>query len=220
MAQQLDLVCGGVPLASQLTVPPEPRGLVVFVHGTGSSLASPRNRQVADQLQSYGLATLLFDQLSAAEQQQGLRFTATDLRLLVTRVVAVLDAINTCEAVAALPLGLFGASTGAALALVAAAQRPNQVKAVVSRGGRPDLVPAVLGDVVCPTLLLVGSQDLDVLELNTWAAASLQGRHELRVVPGGGHLFAEPGCLALVAEWSAQWFLQHLIAADVLSHRA
>ena len=214
MAQQLKLLCGGVALASQLSVPAHPRGLVAFVHGHGSSYASPRNRHVASYLQSQGLATLLFDQLSSVEQSQPLHAPVHSLRQLASRVVAVLDLIANSEPVAGLPLGLFGSSTGSALALIAAAQRPDQVMAVVSRGGRPDLVPAVLGDVVCPTLLLVGSHDLDVLQLNTWAAAGLQGRHELRLVKGAGHLFAEPGCLERVAQWSAEWFLHHFGAAD------
>jgi len=199
-------------LPARLVLPAAAQGLVIFVHGSGSSRHSRRNQQVAATLQGAGLATVLFDLLMAGEHdaRQSNGLAGVDLPQLCQRVVDVLDGLSAIDPLGPLPLGLFGSSSGAALALAAASQRPQRVDAVVCRGGRPDLVPGVLGDVICPTLLLVGSHDLSVLELNTWAAAQLQGVHVLRVVPGAGHLFAEAGTLALVAQWSCAWFVQHL----------
>ncbi len=211
-AQELEIPAGGVMLPASLWLPSGSRVVVVFVHGSGSSRFSHRNRAVAQELQQAGLGTLLFDLLTAEEgvrdqRDRSLRF---DMSLLSDRLVAVLDALGACEPLGSQALGLFGASTGAAAALDAAAHRPDQVGAVVSRGGRPDLVVRSLGDVVCPTLLLVGSHDLDVLELNSWAAQQLQGPHELRVIPGAGHLFEEPGTLDVVAAAARDWFLKYL----------
>lgn len=208
----LEIEAGGVTLPADCVVPDIATGVVLFIHGSGSNRFSQRNQQVAACFQQAGLATLLFDLLTPHEQHQvaGRGNGCADLPELTARVMALIDTLTTIAPLAHLPVGLFGSSSGAALALAAAAQRPRQIAAVVSRGGRPDLVLGVLGDVCCPTLLLVGSHDLDVLELNTWAAAQLRGEHELRVVPGAGHLFAEPGALELVSQWSLQWFLQHL----------
>lgn len=203
---------GGQQLPGLLVLPPRPGGLVLFAHGSGSSRFSQRNQAVAAVLQRGALATLLFDLLSAAEerrdqQDQALRF---DIPLLAERVVAAIDWVHAQPELAALPLGLFGASTGAAAALIAAAQRPALVRAVVSRGGRPDLALGALDLVHCPTLLLVGSLDVDVLELNNWAAARLQGPHRLRVIPGADHLFEQPGTLEQVAAEACAWFGQAL----------
>lgn len=187
---------GASPRLADLVVPDRPLGLVLFAHGSGSDRRSPRNRQVAAALQAVGLATLLLD-LDACGQP-------------------LLSAVDWCASqalLATLPLGLFGASSGAALALEVAAARPARVGAVVCRGGRPDLAFDALGRVRCPILLIVGADDLDVLELNGWAAAHLRARHDLLVVPRAGHLFAEPGAMEIVAEASTDWFLRHLATA-------
>lgn len=204
-------------LSAVLSVPAAPGGLVIFVHGTGSNCSSPRNQRVAQALQRAGFATLLFDLLTGPEQRDACSHDV-DLSRLSQRLLTVIDALQTPGVglsalsvdLARLPLGLFGSSSGAAVALAAAARGVAPIQAIVSRGGRPDLVQACLPQVLAPTLLLVGSHDIDVLELNTWAAARLQVLHELRVVPGAGHLFAEPGALDLVARWSRDWFLRFL----------
>jgi dienelactone hydrolase len=203
---------GGQQLPGMLVLPARAEGLVLFAHGSGSSRNSCRNQSVATTLQQAGLATLLFDLLSAEEerrdqQDHALRF---DIPLLAERVVAAIDWAHGEPELAALPFGLFGASTGAAAALIAAAQRPELVRAVVSRGGRPDLALGALDLVHCPTLLLVGELDMDVLELNNWAAARLQGPHRLQVIPGADHLFEQPGTLEQVAAEASAWFGQTL----------
>lgn len=203
---------GGQQLPGRLVLPARAEGLVLFAHGSGSSRFSGRNQSVATTLQQAGLATLLFDLLSAEEerrdqQDHALRF---DIPLLAERVVAAIDWAHGESELAALPFGLFGASTGAAAALIAAAQRPELVRAVVSRGGRPDLALGALDLVHCPTLLLVGELDMDVLELNNWAAARLQGPHRLQVIPGADHLFEQPGTLEQVAAEASAWFGQAL----------
>ncbi|MFM1812633.1 MAG: hypothetical protein RLZZ336_1571 [Cyanobacteriota bacterium] len=210
--QQVELDSGGVQLPALLLRPAQALGLVIFVHGSGSNRLSSRNQAVASVLHQAGLATVLFDLLTAAEQDHAgpHRRPVPDLEAQARRLQGVIDGLGQRADLADLPLGLFGSSSGAAIALQVAAQAQQRIRAVVCRGGRPDLVPGALGDVCCPTLLLVGSHDLDVLELNTWAAARLQGLHELRVVPGAGHLFAEPGALDQVAAWSRDWFLRHL----------
>ena len=217
--KRIEIGAGGVVLEANCVVPANPQAVVLFLHGSGSDRFSPRNQRVAAGLQPVGLATLLIDLFTVAERRPdpGRWLGAPDLPELTARVVGVIDALASTAPLAGLPIGLFGSSSGAALALAAAASRPNQVHAVVSRGGRPDLVLGVLGEVCCPTLLLVGSRDLDVLELNTWAAAQLRGVHELRVVPGAGHLFAEPGALEQVTQWSREWFLQHLRRGDTVN---
>ena len=213
----LQLPLSRVLLPLRLTLPTDACGLVLFVHGSGSNRFSQRNQAVSTVLQHAHLATVLFDLLTDAEQQHPTSQTP-DLMELSRRLLAMIEVLQSPEAndlapdadLAALPLGLFGSSSGAAVALAAASQPQAPVQAIVSRGGRPDLVSACLGQVHCPTLLMVGSHDVDVLELNTWAAARLQGIHELRVVPGAGHLFAEPGALDQAALWSQEWFLRHL----------
>jgi pimeloyl-ACP methyl ester carboxylesterase len=202
----------GVRLLGDLTVPAEPRGLVVFAHGSGSSRLSPRNRAVAQALVDAGLATLLMDLLTAEEEAVDrrtahLRF---DVELLGGRVVATLDSLASHPVTGALAVGCFGASTGAAAALIAAAQRPERVRAVVSRGGRPDLAGEALPRVTAPTLLIVGERDAEVIELNRRAQALLAGESRLDIVPGATHLFEEPGALERVAGLAREWFLRHL----------
>lgn len=204
----LRLHAGSVDLEGDLAVPDLVRGMVVFVHGSGSGRGSPRNRQVAAALNGRGFATLLFDLLTPDERAEDdrtarLRF---DIGLLSDRLVEVVTWLRRSYAVARNPLGLFGASTGAAGALVAAARRPGDVAAVVSRGGRPDLAGDELGRVRAPTLLVVGGRDVEVLTLNERAAARLSGPHRVEVVPGAGHLFAEPGALDAVSALAGDWF--------------
>lgn len=209
---EVEVPAAGRRLPGQLVLPPGATGLVVFAHGSGSSRFSTRNQAVAAALQQGALATLLFDLLSAEEERidrrdRSLRF---DIPLLAERVVGAIDWARQEPALAAMPIGLFGASTGAAAALMAAADRPDRVRAVVSRGGRPDLALEALGRVRCPVLLLVGGLDVDVLELNSWAAAHLQASHSLEVIPGAGHLFEEPGSLEAVAIQARNWFARNL----------
>jgi putative phosphoribosyl transferase len=201
-----------VRLGGLLSVPPEAGGIVVFVHGSGSSRFSPRNRFVARLLNASGLATLLFDLLTAEEQQEDeltarLRF---DLDLLGDRTTQTLDWLAQQEQLARLPVGLFGASTGAAAALRAAADRPRQVFAVVSRGGRPDLALDVVPEVSAPVLLIVGELDVPVIEMNRHAAAAMQCECRLEIVAGATHLFEEPGTLETAAALARDWFINHL----------
>lgn len=199
-------------LAGNLRVPPEPAGIVVFVHGSGSGRFSPRNQFVARSLHNSGIATLLLDLLTEQEeildQAHGhLRF---NIALLSERVLGTTQWLLTQPEFAHLKLGYFGASTGAAAALVAAAQQPNQVAAVVSRGGRPDLAGNMLEQVQAPTLLIVGSRDEVVIRLNEEAYAHLHVEKRLEIVAGATHLFEEPGTLEQVASLAGQWFIRHL----------
>jgi putative phosphoribosyl transferase len=202
----LTIPADGDTLAADLTLPAQPAGLVVFCHGSGSNRFSPRNRSVAKRLEQGGLATLLCDLERNGEATRG--HTLASLPPLQQRLLRVLDWTAQQDDLNTLPLGLFGSSTGAALALVAAAERPGRVQAVVSRGGRPDLVFQRLAEVRCPVLLLVGEHDVDVLELNAWAAGQLQVRNQLVVIPQASHLFSEPGCLDAVAEQSYTWLME------------
>lgn len=195
-------------LQGDLAVPAQARGLVLFAHGSGSSRLSERNRWVARALQRHGLATLLFDLLTLGEARD--RHNVFDIALLGQRVQEALRWARQREDLSGLPLCLFGASTGAAAALVAAADRPQGIAAVVSRGGRPDLAPEHLPRVQAPTLLIVGGDDEEVLELNRWALRQLRCTKRLEVVPGATHLFEEPGALESVAALAADWFLKHL----------
>ncbi len=199
---------GAHDLEGFLGLPAAARGLVIFAHGAGSSRFSARNRFVADRLEASGLATLLFDLLSEEEATD--RANVFDIPLLAGRMVEALDWVTTRDDLKDLPVGLFGSSTGAAAALVAAAQAPDRVCAVVSRGGRPDLAGPALGRVECPTLLIVGGADYQVLELNREALDRLSCEKRLDVVPGATHLFEEPGTLEQVAELAASWFTGHL----------
>lgn len=207
----------GVTLEATLHWPEQPRGVVVFAHGSGSSRLSPRNRWVAEGLQSAGLATVLLDLLTPEEeavdrQSQRWRF---DIPFLGARLTGAVDWViqqglaapeQPCPAC----IGLFGASTGAAAALITAAERPDAIGALVSRGGRPDLAAMALPRVRCPTLLIVGEADREVLALNTRAAAELTAPHRLAVVPGASHLFEEPGALASVTSLARDWFCHFL----------
>nr|WP_211176876.1 alpha/beta family hydrolase [Pseudonocardia acidicola] len=211
--RSLQIPAAGVVLEADLGVPQEPaRGAVLFAHGSGSGRHSPRNRYVADELNRAGLATVLADLLTAQEEQIDLRTAELrfDIDLLAVRVTALADWIAHSEPAAGLGIGLFGASTGAAAALIAAANRPNTVQAVVSRGGRPDLADTHLPEVHQPTLLIVGERDPVVIELNRRAMRKLGGRTRLAVIPGATHLFEEPGALEQVARLARDWFLRHL----------
>jgi dienelactone hydrolase len=199
-------------LDGDLTVPPDAHGIVVFAHGSGSGRFSPRNRAVANVLVQAGLATLLMDLLTAEEEAVDLRtrHLRFDVGLLGRRVIATIEWLAADATVTALPVGCFGASTGAAAALIAAAERPERVAAVVSRGGRPDLAGEALFRVTAPTLLIVGGNDIEVLRLNQQALAALAGEARLEIVPGATHLFEEPGALERVAVLARDWFLRHL----------
>jgi dienelactone hydrolase len=215
MKTALRLQARDVRLDADAAFPHHPDGVVLFAHGSGSSRLSPRNRMVADRLQQAGFATVLADLLTEREEREDertmrLRF---DIDLLAGRVSAIVDWLSTNDESRRLPVGLFGASTGAAAALVAAARRPRLVRAVVSRGGRPDLAAAVLPEVSAPVLLIVGDRDHPVVELNVAAAQQIGGPHEVRLVEGATHLFGEPGALQQVADLAAQWFSRHLAKA-------
>jgi putative phosphoribosyl transferase len=198
-----------ISLEAILGIPEEPMGIVLFAHGSGSSSRSPRNAFVARELRASHLGTLLMDLLTPAEALDAAnRF---DIVFLARRLQRVLDWVGTQDATAGLPVGLFGASTGAAAALQVAASAPKRVAAVVSRGGRPDLAGELsLSRVRAPTLLIVGGDDREVLALNKAALALLRGPRELSVVPGASHLFEEPGTLEAVARLSSDWFARHL----------
>lgn len=202
----------GVRLEGDLAVPDGAIGAVLFAHGSGSGRRSPRNRQVAARLQRESLATLLVDLLTEAEEaaDEGTRELRFDIGLLAQRLVGAMDWLARQPATRDLAIGLFGASTGAAAALVAAVERPGLVRAIVSRGGRPDLAGEVLGRVAAPTLLIVGGEDTAVIGLNEEAAATLRIDHRLEVVPGASHLFEEPGALESVADLAADWFTRWL----------
>ena len=202
----------GVVLDADVVVPEEAEGVVLFAHGSGSSRHSPRNRYVSGELQRAGMATVLADLLTPHEEQLDARTAALrfDIGLLATRLIALTDWATGYEPTARLAAGLFGASTGAAAALVAAAERPATVAAVVSRGGRPDLARDYLRSVRQPTLLIVGGRDDVVIELNRQAMRQLAGETRLEIVPGATHLFEEPGALEQVARLARDWFVRHL----------
>jgi putative phosphoribosyl transferase len=199
---------GEVRLPGDLTIPDAPKGAVVFAHGSGSSRLSPRNRMVAGTIVEAGLSTLLFDLLTAREAAD--RSNVFDIELLAGRLLAATRWLRHEPEVGVMPLGYFGASTGAAAALWAAAQPDSRVAAIVSRGGRPDLAGDRLELVTAPTLLIVGSEDATVLELNRQALSRLAGEKDVIVVPGAGHLFEEPGALEIVSHWATGWFVGHL----------
>jgi dienelactone hydrolase len=212
MSTEVQIPVGERVLDADLAGPDSPEGVVAFAHGSGSSRHSPRNREVAAVLQEAGLATLLADLLTPEEEQADLRtgHLRFDIGLLAERLVAIIRWLSVEPTSAGLAIGLFGASTGAAAALVAAARQPEDVSAVVSRGGRPDLAGADLGAVRAPTLLIVGGRDDVVLGLNQRALRELRGEKRLEVVPGASHLFEEPGALQTVASLARSWFLEHL----------
>lgn len=202
---------GRVTLEGNLTIPQEATGIVLFAHGSGSGRHSPRNQFVAQVLNQAGLATLLLDLLTADEEEEDwytahLRF---DIDLLSNRLIGAADWAAGEPAARHLRQGLFGASTGAAAALIAAAERPDQIAAVVSRGGRPDLAGPALARVRAPTLLIVGGLDVPVIELNQRAAAQLYVEKRLEIVPGATHLFEEPGALEEVGRLAVDWFKRY-----------
>jgi len=203
----------GRQIEADLHVPERATGLVVFAHGSGSSRFSSRNRAVAEFLHGRGLGTLLLDLLTREEEVVDVRTREYrfDIDRLATRVVVATDWIRKRDDVLGLGIGYFGASTGAAAALIAAAERPAVVKAVVSRGGRPDLGGAALPKVTAPTLLIVGGHDEPVIDLNEEAKAKMEAAHvELKIVPGATHLFEEPGTLEQVQNLAADWFVRYL----------
>ena len=217
------LTAGEVVLAGNLAIPHEARGIVLFAHGSGSSRHSPRNRLVAHALQEQGLATLLFDLLTPEEESVD-QFTAQfrfDIEGLTQRLVGATDWIAQHSDTEALPIGYFGASTGAAAALMAAARRPKLAAAIVSRGGRPDLAGKALAEVRVPTLLIVGGNDEPVIELNRQALAKLASEDKnLLIIPGATHLFPEPGTLEEVAKVAGEWYTRYLAPAGVEPVRA
>jgi len=211
-AREVSVPTADARLEGSLVTPGGASGIVVFAHGSGSSRFSPRNQRVAGFLNEGGLATLLFDLLTAEEneideQTRALRF---DIQLLGRRLTGAVDWLAGELETRSLRIGLFGASTGAAAALIAAAERPERVAAVVSRGGRPDLAMADLPRVRAPTLLIVGGLDVPVIQMNRDAAARLRAAHHVEIVPGATHLFEEPGKLEEVARLTRDWFVQYL----------
>jgi dienelactone hydrolase len=209
------IIPAGVMLPGDLTVPAGARGVVVFAHGSGSSRFSPRNQRVARHLQAGGFATLLFDLLTADEESLDARTAQLrfDVSMLADRLINVTDWLGTHAKSRALHVGYFGASTGAAAALMAAAERPDVVRAVVSRGGRPDLAGPALGRVKAPTLLIVGGDDVPVIGMNQSALGRLSAKtKKLEIVPGATHLFEEPGTLDRVCDLALDWFETHLAA--------
>lgn len=213
VAETVGIPIGDVEVIGHLTVPRQPLGMVVFAHGSGSSRHSPRNRYVAEVLNKAGLATLLIDLLTPDEAAD--RGPVFDIALLSQRLVAVTTWLVGHDEFADLRIGYFGASTGAAAALKAAADPATQIDAVVSRGGRPDLAGPSIADVTAPTLLIVGGNDHAVLSLNQQAAQAMSTEAVLTVVPGATHLFAEPGALEQVAELARDWFVNQLSSPAV-----
>ena len=209
---EIKIAAGGKLLSGFLEIPEGARGLVVFVHGSGSSRFSPRNQAVARCIADGGLGTLLFDLLTPEEEELDQRTAELrfDIEFLCERLVHVTGWLLEHVGPDQPPIGYFGSSTGAAAALAAAALFQTQVHAVVSRGGRPDLASASLGEVQAPTLLLVGGKDTQVLELNRQALSRLTCEKELRIIPGATHLFEEPGTLSQVATLARDWFRAHL----------
>jgi putative phosphoribosyl transferase len=207
---------GSVQLDGNVYLPENPAGLVVFVHGSGSSRHSPRNQYIAGELQKAGMATLLFDLLTPEEEEVDLRtrHLRFDINLLAERTIDTADWLNQQRFLRDVQLGFFGASTGAAAALIAAAERPEITGAIVSRGGRPDLATSMLPKVEAATLLIVGQLDYPVIELNQQALAQMPPKKakEMMIVPGASHLFEEPGALENVAQLAANWFERHLIS--------
>jgi putative phosphoribosyl transferase len=206
------LPSGRAILQGNLAIPHEAKGIVLFAHGSGSSRLSPRNLLVAKYLQSEGLATLLFDLLNHDEEDldsrtMELRF---DIGLLADRLAGATAWLDSREETRNLTVGYFGASTGAAAALIAAAERPDMIRAVVSRGGRPDLAGGTLSEVRAPTLFIVGGDDIQVLHLNEKSLAKINATKKLEIVPGATHLFEEAGALETVARLASEWFRRYL----------
>ncbi len=214
-ARTVRIASGGASLDGDLALPEAARGVVLFAHGSGSSRHSSRNRYVAQELRRSGLGTLLMDLLTAEEEAVDARtgHLRFDIGLLAERLGAATDWLRADSRTSGLAIGCFGASTGGGAALVAAAERPKGVAAVVSRGGRPDLAGPALPCVQAPTLLIVGGRDEPVIEMNREALARLRCEKRLEIVPGATHLFEEPGALEQVARLAADWFGRHLTRA-------
>jgi putative phosphoribosyl transferase len=212
----VSVTANSVELEGNLNIPNGASGIILFAHGSGSSRHSPRNRYVADVLNQAGLATLLIDLLTTEEETIDLRthHLRFDIGLLASLLVGATDWLTQNPPTQDLKIGYFGASTGAGAALVAAADRPHVVGAVVSRGGRPDLAGTALSRVQAPTLLIVGGYDAPVIQLNQTAQAQLHATNHLEIVPGATHLFEEPGALEEVARLASEWFQLHLISTD------
>jgi putative phosphoribosyl transferase len=215
MTFQVQIGGDGVALDGLLDLPNGPKGIVAFAHGSGSGRFSPRNQFVARHLQGGGFATLLMDLLGPDEADD--RRKVFDIDLLADRLLLAQAWLNQQPRTMELPLGYFGASTGAGAALQAAARKPQSVRAVVSRGGRPDLAGPYLSQVLAPTLLLVGGEDGPVIEMNREALIQLTGPKLLLIIPGAGHLFEEPGTLEQVAEQALRWFQRYLSHTDIRS---
>lgn len=206
---EITIPAGNLLLKGNLNLPENPQAIIIFSHGSGSSRFSPRNRYVASELNRHGFATLLIDLLTPEEDEDyGLRF---NIDLLTSRLKAVTRYIHQAQDTASLPIGYFGASTGAASALMAAADLRELIGAVVSRGGRPDLAASCLQDVLSPVLLIVGSLDEPVISLNEDAYKQMPGKKEIVIVAGATHLFEEPGKLEEVARLAGKWFLRFLV---------
>ena len=212
LIQNVRIPAGGVMLDGELRLPADPSGVVVFAHGTGSSRFSPRNQSVAKTIRQAGVGTLLFDLLTKEEESVDIytRHLRFDISLLAERLIATIDWLERQDTTKALPIGLFGASTGGGAALVAAAKLRDRVRAVVSRGGRPDLAGDALSRVVSPTLLIIGALDDAVIEMNREAMSKMKCQVEMRIIPGATHLFEEPGALEFVASLAAEWFVKYL----------
>lgn len=209
LENDVDVLAGRLVLSGHLSIPQSPKGAVIFAHGSGSSRHSPRNVAVAQRLNEVGLATLLFDLLTNQEELN--RDNVFDIQLLAERLLEATLWLRQQNQLTDLPIGYFGASTGAAAALWAAADPDSRVMAVVSRGGRADMAAPRLADVHAPTLLIVGGLDDVVIELNQQAQAQLTCENQLVVIPGATHLFEEPGALERVADVAGNWFLKYLV---------
>ncbi|MEL6248984.1 MAG: dienelactone hydrolase family protein [Cyanobacteria bacterium J06648_16] len=209
---QVSIAAGSVSLVGDLSIPAGAEGIVLFAHGSGSSRHSPRNRYVAQILNQAGLGTLLIDLLTPEEEivDQQTRHLRFDIGLLAFRLVSAADWLSQTPTTHRLNIGCFGASTGSAAALIAAAERPDSICAVVSRGGRPDLAGTALSRVQAPTLLIVGGRDTAVIHLNQRAFQRITAEKQIKIVPNATHLFEEPGTLAQVAQLAGQWFQQYL----------
>lgn len=212
MERTVRIPIDGVALDADLRIPAHARGVVIFAHENGSDRQSPRYRLVADELERAGFATLCVDLLTPAEHEEDARCGSIrfDIDLLAARLGAATDWAIHDSRLWSLPVGYYGASTGAAAAMLAAVRRPGVIKAIVSRGGRPDLAPSALGKLRCPTLLIVGGEDVPMLELNEDSVRTLGAHGTLRIIPEATHLFEEPGALEDVATLTRNWFIQYL----------
>jgi pimeloyl-ACP methyl ester carboxylesterase len=210
--RSVQILVGQADLVGDLSIPEDAKGLVLFAHGSGSSRHSPRNRYMAGELQQACFATLLVDLLTTAEEHVDLQTMEYrfNIDMLAQRLIGLTDWHGVHSDLSSLPLGYFGASTGSAAALIAAAARPDAVRAVVSRGGRPDLAVSSLPLVRTPTLLIVGGNDVPVIEWNQQALQLLNGRKAIEIIPGAAHLFEEPGALEQVAHLATEWYRRYL----------